>query len=561
MTLIQKILLIAAGPLLVAATVLGYVSYTDSSERATNELVGKARSVVLAAESGREEMADKWGQGIFTAEMLRTWSEAGQRDKVLAAVPVVTAWRTAMRKANEGGYEFRVPKFEPRNPKNLPDEVEARVIRMFESDATITEHHEYDAEKNAIRYFRPIRLTRECLNCHGDPQTSQALWGNNQGLDPVGQRMENWREGEVHGAFEVVQSLAAADAQRAAALKKIAGIAVLSLAVGLLAAWWFTRRGVVVPLLQELSQLQNGAQQVHTASDQLSSGSQSLAQGASEQASALEETSASMEEMASMTRRNSENSAQAARMMTETDRVVAQSNTSLEAMVQSMGRIRESSEKVSKIIKTIDEIAFQTNILALNAAVEAARAGEAGMGFAVVADEVRNLAQRSAQAARDTASLIEESIGNAQDGHRQVDQVSTSISSLTSSIAEVKGFVDQVSEASRQQSQGIEQVSRAISDMEKVTQTTAAGAEQSAAASEELTAQAESSLATVARIESLIMGPRASGRAALTTPQVRGPVGRNVLPMSAARPRPKASRASVAEAELPMEGTGTFGQF
>jgi methyl-accepting chemotaxis protein len=227
---------------------------------------------------------------------------------------------------------------------------------------------------------------------------------------------------------------------------------------------------------------------------QVSSSSQSLSQGATEQAASLEETSASMEEMASMTRKNAEGSQQAASLMGEVDGRVAQSNRSLRAMVGSMTSIRESSAKVSKIIKTIDEIAFQTNILALNAAVEAARAGEAGMGFAVVADEVRNLAQRSARAAKDTATLIEESIAISREGSLKVDEVAAAITGITESVSRVRALVDEVSIASGQQSQGIDQVSQAIAQMEKVTQTTAATAEESAAASEELNAQAQTSM-------------------------------------------------------------------
>src|SRR5207344_1020524 len=149
---------------------------------------------------------------------------------------------------------------------------------------------------------------------------------------------------------------------------------------------------------------------------------------------------------------------QAAALMAEAARVVESANKSLGDMVSSMTSIKDSSNRVSKIIKTIDEIAFQTNILALNAAVEAARAGEAGMGFAVVADEVRSLAQRSAQAAKDTAVLIEESIAKANDGNQKVGLVTSAVAATTESSVKAKGLVDEVSVASRQQSQGIEQV-------------------------------------------------------------------------------------------------------
>ena len=158
----------------------------------------------------------------------------------------------------------------------------------------------------------------------------------------------------------------------------------------------------------------------------------------------------------------------------------------------------------ANIIKTIDEIAFQTNILALNAAVEAARAGEAGMGFAVVADEVRNLAQRSAQAARDTAGLIEESMAKSSEGTARVAVVAEAIGSITGAVAKARGLVDEVSVASRQQAQGIDQVTQAIAQMEKVTQGTAATAEESAAASEELSAQADTALGIVGSLEQMV---------------------------------------------------------
>ena len=269
-------------------------------------------------------------------------------------------------------------------------------------------------------------------------------------------------------------------------------------------------RSITRPLTHISSDLMAAAREVASAAGQGSTAAQSLSQGATEQAASLEETSASIEEMASMTRKNANNSREAAGLMASVDQKVRESNEALAGMITSMQDIQESSRHVAKIMKTIDEIAFQTNILALNAAVEAARAGEAGLGFAVVADEVRNLAQRSASAARDTASLIDASIARAHAGGEKVQEVAAAIGAITDSVTQVKGLVEDVKVASQQQSQGIDQVSQAVAQMEKVTQTTAATAEESAASGEELHAQAELSMQIVSRLEQMVTGARRS---------------------------------------------------
>ena len=261
-----------------------------------------------------------------------------------------------------------------------------------------------------------------------------------------------------------------------------------------------------------------------------------------------------------MTRQNAENSQNAATLMTDVDAQVRSSNETLAEMVTSMGAIQESSQQVSRIIKTIDEIAFQTNILALNAAVEAARAGEAGMGFAVVADEVRSLAQRSAQAARDTASLIEASITKTQDGSARVEQVAHSINTITKSVGQVKGLVDEVSLASRQQSQGIEQVAQAIAQMEKVTQTTAATSEESAAAAEELSASAETAMDIVRQLEALV-GAQSTTTTHRREHHAAGPHRRAAAPARAPQTFARHSVPLNPEEVLPLEETGTYGKF
>jgi methyl-accepting chemotaxis protein/methyl-accepting chemotaxis protein-1 (serine sensor receptor) len=251
------------------------------------------------------------------------------------------------------------------------------------------------------------------------------------------------------------------------------------------------------------TEMMEGSRQVASAATQVATASQSLAQGTSEQAATLEETSASATEITAVTRKNAENMRAVAGLMTETAQLVDGANQRLAEMIASMKDIHGSSEKISKIIRVIDEIAFQTNILALNAAVEAARAGEAGMGFAVVADEVRNLAHRSAQAAKDTAALIADSIGKSNDGGRKLDQVARSIEQITGAANRVKTLVDEVDMGSQEQAHGMEQISTAVTQMETVTQRNASNAEQSAAASEELAAQARSLRETVERLQEI----------------------------------------------------------
>jgi methyl-accepting chemotaxis protein len=283
----------------------------------------------------------------------------------------------------------------------------------------------------------------------------------------------------------------------------------------------FTTRSMNRSLHRAATELAEGAEQVASAAAQVSSSSQSLAQGSSEQAASLEETSASSEEINSMARKNTENSRSAADLVTQSQQKFVETNRSLEQMVVAMAEINTSSDKISKIIKVIDEIAFQTNILALNAAVEAARAGEAGMGFAVVADEVRNLAQRCAQAAKDTAALIEESISKSNDGKLKVDQVAGAIRAITDEAAKIKTLVDEVNLGSQEQARGIDQIGKAINEMEKVTQKTAASAEESASAAEELTAQSSTLKEIVGRLNTLVGSAHSDGNSRRTASAIR----------------------------------------
>ncbi|MDB5051678.1 MAG: methyl-accepting chemotaxis sensory transducer [Fibrobacteres bacterium] len=275
----------------------------------------------------------------------------------------------------------------------------------------------------------------------------------------------------------------------------------------------FLSRSIAAALNQVITSLSAGSEQVSSASSQVSQSSQQMAEGASEQASSLEETSASLEEMSSMTKQNSENSRQANVMATETRTAVEKSREAMNRMGDAIVKIKGSSDQTAKIIKTIDEIAFQTNLLALNAAVEAARAGDAGKGFAVVAEEVRNLAQRSAEAAKTTASLIEESQQNANNGVSVSNEVAGILTQIVESVSKLAQLIGEVSAASDEQSKGIEQIGTAVTQMDKLTQSNAANAEESASASEELAAQAKELGDMVQVLVGIVKGAGARGEA------------------------------------------------
>ena len=269
--------------------------------------------------------------------------------------------------------------------------------------------------------------------------------------------------------------------------------AALALAMAVLIGFgWRLNRRIVRELQHIGSIIAASSSRLADAVGQVTANSQALAEGASEQAASLEETSASLEEMSSMVKRNAENAQKANDSARQARDAANFGADQMGTMNTAMQAIKTSSDDIAKIVKTIDQIAFQTNILALNAAVEAARAGEAGLGFAVVADEVRTLAQRSAQAAKETSVKIEGSISKTAQGVDLSGKVAQSLAEILAKTRDVDELAAEVATASKEQSQGIVQVNLAVSEMDKVTQRNAASAEESASAAQELNSQVAS---------------------------------------------------------------------
>lgn len=230
--------------------------YSHEKSQALDSVIDKSRILARTVESTRMEMEDKWQQGLFNVATLKEWADKGQKDKILAAVPVVSAWNSAMRKAEGSGYIFKVPKFHPRNPKNNPDNLESRVLQLMK-DKSLKEYHEINKADNSVHYFRAVYLSDTCLYCHGEPSKAQEYWGNTSGLDPTGTRMEGWKSGEMHGAFEIIHSLDAADAALATTVTWAGGIFILLLAGagGLISL--FATKAVVNPIRQSMDMIES----------------------------------------------------------------------------------------------------------------------------------------------------------------------------------------------------------------------------------------------------------------------------------------------------------------
>ncbi|MBN2211742.1 MAG: hypothetical protein JW709_10150 [Sedimentisphaerales bacterium] len=258
------------------------------------------------------------------------------------------------------------------------------------------------------------------------------------------------------------------------------------------------------PLRRIIINLTSGSKEVDTAANQVSTASKTLAQGAEQQAAGLETANASLQEILSMATRNADSAQQASSLADESRSFAEKGNEAMARLNEAIGKIQKSADETAKIIKVIDEIAFQTNLLALNAAVEAARAGEAGKGFAVVAQEVRNLAQRSAEAARNTTEMIETSVNNSKTGAKLADDVTKILQDITSATRKSNDVVNEISAGSKEQALGVEQLNTTTSQMYEITQQYASSTVESEQAAKNLTRQAKQMKVMIQQLVALV---------------------------------------------------------
>lgn len=486
----SKIFLSVVVASVLSAGVSIFISIQRIHSVGAEQLVEKSRAILSRLEVVRTYVAQQGGLQGAVDHAITKYPDGNLpsdvRLAVLKQVPIFASMKVGQEGAAKEHYQFRVFSDEPRNSDNKATTSELEILKRFGADAKLPEI--VSETEDAIVVYRPVYLSEAqgCMTCHGDPSTSP--WKN--GKDILGHKMENWKDGKLHGVFAITSSKAAVNTAASEASINIVMWAGGLAAVILLVVYLFLR-GPLANLTLVIQELRGSGERVSSASSEISSSSQSLSASATQAAASIETTSASAEEVSGMIEINAKNADQAMVLSQAAKDQAVRGKAEVGALIESMGEIAEGSKKIEEIISVIDDIAFQTNLLALNASVEAARAGEQGKGFAVVAEAVRSLALRSAGSAKEINDLIKESVEKISRGYAVAESSGKVLEEIVQSVAKVNQLNTEVSTASKEQSAGVVAINRSIIDLDKVTQANAAVAEESAAAAEQLSHQSQ----------------------------------------------------------------------
>ena len=510
--------IILAGPLIISL-ISALMQINKIKENATSSILGKSRAIVMMAEAVRENMAVKLEKGV-----MKPFSELKNRDQILEAVPIVTSMRVAGLNAEKAGYKFRVPKVSPRNPENEPTSEEKKVLSEFKNSDL---QEKIIVGKDKIQYFRPIRLSKECLYCHGDPKGA---------TDPVGGTKEGWKAGQIHGAFKITSSLQESNAAIREATVGIAGWTIAVLAVLGVLSWILIKTNVLKPIMQaadHLKQMANGNldQKINTdkndelgqmlkdlaqmsqnlsqilalintkgsdmvqssedlkkisstlsensgdmasrsntvaaASEEMSTNMNSVAAAMEQAATNVSTVAAAAEEMSATISEISGNADQARQI---TDKAVNSSETANERVA----KLGDAAREIGKVSETITAISAQTNLLALNATIEAARAGEAGKGFSVVANEIKELANQTAQATEEIKKRVQHIQSSTNSTSEDISRVKEVIREVNEFVGTIAAAVEEQTTTTRDIAENVSQASQGIQEVnENVAQSSA----------------------------------------------------------------------------------------